>query len=114
MKRPSERINLFKSEQKRDLARAEVRSRQQSPCRMSPNIVEQVLGAKNSALVPCGLGTLNRESGRFAFRRIASTSKPIRRRRSNKASGMGTRSATALRELSLRGVKQPPVSHVAG
>ena len=47
------------------------------------------------ARLPCGLGTLNRERGRFARRNIASTSSPIRRRRSNKASGMGTRSAMA-------------------
>src|SRR4030095_11407331 len=48
--------------------------------------------AKNSAVVPCGLATLNRERGRFAQWRITSTPRPARLRRSNKSSGIGTRS----------------------
>jgi hypothetical protein len=51
--------------------------------------------AKNSAVVPCGLATLNRERGSFARRRTMSTS-TARASRSNSASGMGTRSGMAL------------------
>jgi hypothetical protein len=43
MKRARERVDLFEPKQKRDLSRAEVRAREQLPCRSSSNIIEEVL-----------------------------------------------------------------------